>query len=113
MSIGETTMKRSLFLAFIPLIAALCFVRAAYCADIHDSVKDGNLDKIKEQLDQSPDFAILRDSSDRTPFHYAVERGDEKILQLLLDTKPEPRGLNALDNKNLSALDIAAAKGNI
>ncbi|KAF2265094.1 hypothetical protein CC78DRAFT_212356 [Lojkania enalia] len=80
--------------------------------DFHYQIKvcDGNdarIDAIKAVLQQHSEGSMLansRDASERSPLHWAAQRGDVKLAQILLGFSAN---INAKDSQPCSVLDLA------
>ena len=53
-------------------------------ASIHDAVDKGNLRRVKALVRRKPDLVNAKGSSDGTPLHFAVAKGNQKMATLLL-----------------------------
>jgi ankyrin repeat protein len=94
------------------LIALLLFTLVcsipAFCGEIHDAAKAGDLSKIKTLLKKDPDFALSKDSSAWTPLHYEARAGCKEAVKLLLAKGSD---VNAKTNDGKTALFFAARGG--
>ena len=92
--ISQSTIFRSAAIVMV----ALAWNGVAYCGEIHDAAKAGDLEKVKALLKVSPDLVNSRDDKySRTPLHLAALRGNKDIAELLLANKAD---VNAKDTNN-------------
>ncbi len=78
-------------------------------AQIHDAVRDGNIDKINQILAADPSAINAGDKYGCTPLMYAVSWPRADIVELLLKKGAK---VEARDHKGLSALDDARGRLN-
>lgn len=97
-------LSRTLLSAFVCIVT----VAGATAAEIHEAAQRGDLDRIRGLLGNDPALANAKDPQGRTPLHYACERGDKPIVDLLLTRGAE---LNAKDGRGDTALLLAAQAG--
>ena len=72
----------------IILSLLLCFSLSAFAAELHQLVKSGTVDQVREYLDQHPGDVNHEDSFETTALSYACyacEASKVKIVGLLLD----------------------------
>src|ERR1017187_5732369 len=93
-------------LAAITFIALLC--RPAFCGEIHDAAKFGDLAKVKALLKDNPDLVFSKDDYGQTPLHYAAYFCQKDVAELLLAKKAD---VNAKENHDGTPLYAAATKG--
>jgi ankyrin repeat protein len=74
------------------------------------SVKAGKTMITKDVVDAGIDPNLWDSQYDKTPLHYAVERGSNELVQTLLDKNAD---VNAQADERGTALQTAAARGNI
>ncbi|PIA25480.1 hypothetical protein AQUCO_11400034v1 [Aquilegia coerulea] len=72
--------------------------------DIHASSRDGEIDNLLKSIDSSISIN-LKDSEGRTPLHWAVDRGQLKVVELLVSKKAD---LNVTDDEGQTPLHYAA-----
>ncbi len=89
-------------------LVALAWSTLAFCDEIHDAVKDGDLAKIQALLKADPDLVFSKDSVGRTPLHLAASRGNKGVAALLLASKADAE---AQDNGGRTPLHYAAFTG--
>ena len=93
-------------------IVTLAWSSLAFCGEIHDAAKAGDLEKVKALLKANPDLVNSKDTSRRydgyTPLHSAVEKRQNEMVELLLANKAD---VNANVSSVGSPLHLAAARG--
>ena len=91
------------------LLFILAWGGLAFCGEIHDAAKGGDLEKIKALLKDNPGLVLSKDDKyGLTPLHLAAFRGHKDVGELLLTSKAE---VNAKDNLGLTPLHMAALGG--
>ena len=76
-------------LAIVTLIA-LVWSDPAFCREIHDAARDGDMAKVKALLKENPDLVLSKDNIDGgTPLHMAASGGHKDVVELLLANKAE------------------------
>jgi ankyrin repeat protein len=90
-------------------LVALVWNGLAFCGEIHDATKAGDLAKVKALLKENPDLVNSKDKEGETPLHLTVIWGKhgKEIAELLLTNKAD---INAKDRYG-TPLHYAAAKG--
>lgn len=78
------------------------------CCEIHDAVRKGDLEKIKDMLIDNPDLISSKDDDGWTPLHFAVATDHKDIAELLLARKAK---VDAKDNNGNTPLLVASANG--
>src|SRR5208337_1145970 len=91
-----------------PMVVALAWSSFAFGGEIHDAALGGDLPRVKELLNVTPDLISSKDASGYTPLHWAAAADHTDVLKFLLANNAE---VNARDNKSQTPLDIAAARG--
>ena len=76
-------------------LVALAWSSLAFCGEIHDAAKRGDLAKVKALLKDNPDLVFSKDNDGKTPLHLAAVYGHKDVAELLLANKAE---VNAKDN---------------
>jgi len=93
--------------AILPVTLAWCSL--AFCGEIHDAAKAGDLEKVKTLLKDKPGLVLSKDDKyGLTPLHLAAFSGHQDVAELLLTSKAE---VNAKDNLGLTPLHMAALGG--
>ncbi|KAK1290787.1 Acyl-CoA-binding domain-containing protein 1 [Acorus calamus] len=70
---------------------------------IHASAREGELDNLTTYLENGVSVN-LRDSEGRTPLHWAVDRGHQDVVELLIGKQAD---VNAMDNEGQTPLHYA------
>ncbi len=91
------------------MLVALIWNNAAFCGEIHDAAKSGNLEKVKELLKGDPNLVVTIDDAGDTPLYVAVANGRKDVAEFLLSHKAN---VNAKSTDGLAPLHWAAAIGN-
>ena len=89
-----TTFLSRLFRSPIPRVAivtliALACSTLAFCGEIHDAAKAGDLAMVKALLKENPNLVLSKDNNDFTPLHYAANEDHKDVVELLLANKAE------------------------
>jgi uncharacterized protein len=69
-------------LAIVTLIALACST-PAFCGEIHDAAKTGDLARVKALLKENPELVSSRDEDGKTPLHLAIANSHKDITELL------------------------------
>ncbi|GFR72111.1 ankyrin-3 [Elysia marginata] len=77
---------------------------------IHDAVRDGDLDRVKDLLHHFPEMRDFRDESSWTPIHLAASRGDVAILRWLITSDADTQ---AETSTGYTAMQVAAMNGHV
>ena len=101
----DTFMKTKI-LSLLLLTSLLC--RPAFCGEIHDAAKSGDLEKVMALLKDNPNLVSSKDDNGWTPLHRAAALGHKDAVALLLASKAET---NARDNDGETLLHFAAELG--
>ena len=73
--------------------------------------RKGNKETIKHILRQNKDIVDTKNTDGQTPLHIATENEDVEIVRMLLEEfRADTR---ARDKKDMTALNVAAKKGNL
>ena len=90
------------------MLIALGWSSLAFCGEIHDAAKNGDLGRVKALVKESPDLVFSRDDDGWTALHYAALNGKKDVVELLLANKAD---VNAKAGNGATPLDIAAGHG--
>jgi hypothetical protein len=75
---------------------------------LRKAVSEGDLEKVKLLVKESPDLVFAKDNNGATPLHWAAEKGDTPAAEILLTNHALP---TARDSDGWTASDWAAACG--
>jgi uncharacterized protein len=92
----------------IILLIVLTGSTPAFCGDIHDAAKYGDLAKVKALLKDNPKLVSSKIEYGWTPLHWAAMEGYKNVAKLLLAMGAD---VNAKDNWGYTPLHIAAQDG--
>ncbi len=95
-------------LSLLLFVTLLC--RAAFCGEIHDAAKSGDLEKVKNLLKNNPDLVSSKDNDGATPLHVSAYAGQLKIVETLV---AGGASVNATTPDGVSPLHWAAAMGHV
>ena len=90
------------------MLFLLAWSSLAFCGDIHDAARRGDLEKVKAVLKDNPDLVSSKDGNGETPLHWAACEGYKDVVEFLLANRAE---VNAKDNIGQTPLHAAAEKG--
>jgi ankyrin repeat protein len=88
------------------VLVALAWSSPAFCGEIHDAAKGGDLEKVKALLKDNSDLVNSKDDNGNTPLLWAATKGHKNVAALLLASKAE---VNVSDNGGETPLFAAAA----
>jgi ankyrin repeat protein len=80
----------------------------AFCGEIHDAAKAGDLAKVTALLKEHPELVSSKDESGWTILHWAAIEGHKDIAELLL---AKGASVNAKSNDGRTPLHMAAEWG--
>jgi ankyrin repeat protein len=100
---NEIFMK-TIILSLLLLNTLLCC--PAFCGEIHDAARDGDLEKVKALLKDNPDLVFSKDNVGWMPLEFAAWKGYKDIVELLLASNAD---VNAKDNLGDTPLHFAVA----
>ena len=87
------------------------FVFSALSADeIHEAVKNNDLDRVKILITKTPDLINSKDDNGRTPLHWACRGTSFEIVSCLVKNGTD---VNARDVNNIAPIHSTASRGNI
>lgn len=92
------------------LLTALVASSFAFCGEIHQAAKDGNLEKVKALLQTNPRLVSSKDEDGRTPLHWAAAGGHKDVVVFLLSNEADIR---AKDNSGETPYDLSTTHGDV
>jgi ankyrin repeat protein len=107
---NKKMIERILFGIMVPMILFFGSHFLLAADEIHDAVKEGNLNKVIEILENDPGQLNRTDSNGRTPLHYACLFGKNDVAQLLIKKGAD---IDPRDENQTTPLHIVAATGNL
>lgn len=93
-------MVKTIFLSFLMLIISI----SLNAQEIFDAVRNGDLTKVKELIENEPQLTNARNTRNSTLLHVAADINNEEIVKYLLEMKADP---NAKNNNNFTPLFYA------
>jgi ankyrin repeat protein len=99
--------KASLIRLTAVLLIVLGWSLPAFCGEIHDAAKAGDLAKVKALLKENPELVLSKDKAGFTSLHWAAYKGYKNLAELLLANKAD---VNARDNDGWKPLHMAVHK---
>ncbi len=75
--------KTQFFRRAVVALLVLVWSSLAFCDEIHDTAKSGDLEKVKALLKASPDLVLSKDARGYTPLHLALQKGHKDVVELL------------------------------
>lgn len=78
--------------ALLAILFVLAWRSPAYCDEIHDAAKNGNLAKVQALVKSNPDLVFSKDDTGATPLHFAALEGHKEVAALLLASKADVNG---------------------
>ena len=100
--------RHPLLLRAAGVLVALAWSTLAFCGEIHDAAKNGDLEKVEALLKKNPGLVFSKDNSGTTPLHLAAGYGHKALAQLLLTNNAK---VNAQAKTGDTALHLAAFHG--
>ena len=92
-------------IALIAVILSSILPPLLHSGEIHDAVKNGEIEKVIVLINKDPELVCSRDDRNETPLHIAAANGQFGIAELLLASHADP---NAIDNTQDTPLHDAA-----
>ena len=92
----------------VVMLVALAWSSLAFCGEIHDAARAGDLGKVKALLKGNPYLVFSKDKYGETPLHHAVLWGHRDVAELLVASKAE---VNAKTDGAYTPLHWAALRG--
>jgi ankyrin repeat protein len=89
-------------------LITLAWSSLAFCGEVHDATRGGDLEKVKALLKKNPDLVLSKDDIGATPLHYAAQYGQNNVAELLLNNKAD---VNAKAKSLVTPLHLAAQRG--
>ena len=78
------------------MLVALAWSSVAFCGEIHDAAKSGDLEKVKALLTGNPNLVFSKDNNGETPLHDAVVTGHKDVAELLVKSGHTVLGIDDL-----------------
>lgn len=94
--------------ALLAYLLLWAWVAGAHAAEIHDAVKDNDVEKVKSLLKENRLLIHERDNYGDTPLHKAAFYGRLEIAKVLIANKAD---VNAKSKYGYTPLQSAASKG--
>jgi len=94
--------------AVMVTVVVLAWSSIAYCGEIHDAAKSGDVEKVRTLLKGNPDLVFSKDKDGTTPLHYAAQEGHKDVAAFLLASKAD---VNAKTKIGATPLHWAAFDG--
>ncbi len=96
--------------AVVTLLAlvALVWIRPAFCDEILDAARDGDVKKVQALINGNPDLVLSKDGNGLTALHWAAGRGHRELVELLMASKAD---VNAKSGNGSTPLHLAAFNG--
>ncbi len=94
-------------LAVLALVA-LAWSSPAFCGEVHDAARNGDLGQVEALLKGSLDLVFSKDNSGWTPLDWAAAFDHKDVAQLLLANKAD---VNARNNNGATPLGWAVHEG--
>jgi len=92
------------------MIISLFLAIVLNAAEIHETVKNGDLEKVKSLIQNDKQLVNLKDDAGRTPLHWASRGVYPEIMQFLIQNGAD---VNALDNNMVTPLISIASRGHL
>jgi ankyrin repeat protein len=86
------------------MLIAVAWSAPAFCSEIHDAAKSGDLAKVQALLKDNPDLVSSKDDRGSTPLHLAAASGHKDVAELLIAAKAD---VNARDDNGSTPLHSA------
>ena len=90
------------------LLLMLPWTGRAFCGEIRDTAKTGDLTKLKTLLSGNPNLVFSKDKQGATLLHAAALNGNRDVAEFLIDNRAD---VNARTNNGSTPLHFAAEKG--
>jgi len=105
----KSCLKFSMATCFAFLLLTTLLGRPAFCGEIHNAARDGDLGRVKALLKDNSDLLFSKDNQyGGTPLHWAAVSGHKAVAEFLLASKAE---VNATNNKGWTPLHDAVISG--
>ncbi|MCE1248630.1 MAG: ankyrin repeat domain-containing protein [Firmicutes bacterium] len=96
------------FLSAAVILLAVCIWTPAFCGEVHDAAKSGDLAKVKEILSKNPELISTQNEDGKTPLHLAAGWGRIEVMKYLISLKVD---INIRNKDGGTPLHVAASQG--
>lgn len=87
-----------------------CLVSFASASEIHEAVKRGDVEKVREILNADPSQLTAKDDIGKTPLHWSAGKNQLEVMRVLLDEYHVD--VNIRNANNGTPLHVAASQAN-
>ena len=102
-------MKKNILILNV-LILVLLFSSKCFSGEIHEAVKNGDVVKVRQILDNDPSLLTSKDEIGKTPLHWAAGKNQLEVMKVLLDEYHID--VNIRNDNNGTPLHVAASQAN-
>lgn len=98
------------WIAILFTIGTLIWTGLAFCGEIHDAAKNGEMKKVKTLLKDNPNLVFSKDTNGLTPLFFAVSFGHKDVAELLLANNADVNDKDSVGNTPLTLAVIVGQK---